>query len=59
MKFSSAGIAAIDSCYRKYYGCVLLVDEEEPELKSPASSFAAIDGSFWIAARDWAQSFVR
>ena len=45
-------IAVIDSCYREYDGCVLLVDEEEPELKSPASSFAAIGGSFWVAEDD-------
>ena len=44
-------IAVIDSCYREYDGCVLLVDEEEPELKSPASSFAAIGGSFWVAKK--------
>jgi len=42
-------IDIIDSCYREYDGCVLLVDEEEPELKAPASTFAAMGGSFWVA----------
>ena len=45
-------IAVIDACYREYEGCVLLIDEEEPELKSPASSYAAIGGSFWVAEDD-------
>lgn len=45
-------IGIIDACYREYEGCVLLVDEEEPELKSPASAFAAIGGAFWVAEDD-------
>ncbi len=42
-------INVIDSCYREYEGCVLLVDEEEPELKSPASAYAELGGAFWVA----------
>ena len=42
-------ISIIDSCYREYEGCVLLVDEEEPELKNPASAFAEMGGNFWVA----------
>jgi N-acetylglutamate synthase-like GNAT family acetyltransferase len=41
----SAGIIALISvCYAEYPPNVLLVDEEEPELRTPASSF---DG-FWV-----------
>lgn len=42
-------IQLIDGVYGEYQGCVLLVDEEEPELKSPASAFARLGGSFWVA----------
>jgi len=45
---SSAVIEIIDACYREYDGCVLLVDEEEPELKAPASAFADLGGGFWV-----------
>jgi len=43
-----AVIDIIDECYREHEGCVLLVDEEEPELKAPASAFAEIGGGFWV-----------
>lgn len=42
-------IEIIDSCYRDYDGCVLLVDEEEPELRAPASAYAELGGGFWAA----------
>lgn len=42
-------IALIHDVYREYQGCVLLVDEEEPELRSPASSFYHLGGKFWVA----------
>ena len=41
-------IALVDRVYREYEGCVLDVDGEEPELRSPASSF---DG-FWVVEKD-------
>jgi len=44
-----AVIEIIDGCYREYEGCVLLVDEEEPELRAPASAFAEMGGAFWVA----------
>ncbi|MDD9876108.1 MAG: GNAT family N-acetyltransferase [Magnetovibrio sp.] len=46
---ADAVIDIIDGCYREYDGCVLLVDEEEPALKAPASAFAEIGGAFWVA----------
>jgi len=45
-------IAMVDGCYREYPGCVLLVDEEEPELNTPASTFAGWGGRFWVAEGD-------
>ena len=45
-------IAMVDGCYREYAGCVLMVDEEEPELKTPASTFARWGGRFWVAEGD-------
>lgn len=45
-------IRVIDTCYREYEGCVLLVDKEEPELKAPASAFAELGGAFWVAETD-------
>lgn len=45
----SAGvIALVAACYAEYPGCVLLVDEEEPELRQPAST-PVFDG-FWVLA---------
>jgi len=42
-------IALIDGVYGEFQGCVLLVDEEEPALKAPASAFARLGGKFWVA----------
>jgi N-acetylglutamate synthase-like GNAT family acetyltransferase len=42
-------IALIDEVYSEYQGCVLLVDEEEPELRAPASSYYKLGGQFWVA----------
>ena len=49
MDEDSAGIISlIDACYKEYPPNVLLVDEEEPELRTPASSFAM----FWVLCCD-------
>lgn len=42
-------IDLISGVYDEYPGCVLLVDEEEPELKAPATSFSHMGGRFWVA----------
>lgn len=42
-------IELIGEVYSEYQGCVLLVEEEEPELRSPASSFYKLGGKFWVA----------
>ncbi|MEX0695093.1 MAG: GNAT family N-acetyltransferase [Rhodospirillales bacterium] len=42
-------IALIESVYGEYQGCVLLVDEEHPELKAPASAYQRLGGKFWVA----------
>jgi len=45
----SAGvIALIGRIFAEYEGCVLDVDAEEPELRTPASSF----DRFWVLERD-------
>ena len=46
---SEAVIRLIGEVYDEYQGCVLLVDEEEPALRAPASAFAKIGGRFWVA----------
>lgn len=43
-------IRLVDALYRDYPGCVLLVDEEEPELRRPASAYAP-GGAWWVAER--------
>jgi len=45
-------IDLISNVYAEYEGCVLLVDEEEPELKFPKTSFEKIGGKFWVAECD-------
>jgi len=42
-------IALIGEVYSEFQGCVLLVDEEEPELKTPRTSFSRLGGKFWVA----------
>lgn len=49
---SDAVIALIDDVYAEYQGCVLLVDEEEPELRAPASAYQRLGGKFWVAECD-------
>lgn len=45
-------IDLITGVYAEYQGCVLLVDKEEPELKTPKTSFEKIGGRFWVAECD-------
>lgn len=42
-------IELIEEVYGEYQGCVLMVDEEEPELRAPATSFYKLGGKFWVA----------
>ncbi|WNK00662.1 GNAT family N-acetyltransferase [Thalassospiraceae bacterium LMO-JJ14] len=42
-------IQLIGEVYDEFQGCVLLVDEEEPELKAPQTAFANLGGHFWVA----------
>jgi len=42
-------IAVIEACYREYSGFVLLVDEEAPELRQPATAYARYLGNAWVA----------
>lgn len=43
-------IALVDAIYRDYPGCILLVDEEEPELRSPGTAYSP-DGVWWVVER--------
>lgn len=45
-------IDLIADVYAEFQGRVLLVDEEEPELKAPATSFGRTGGRFWVAECD-------
>jgi len=49
---SEAVINLISSVYSEYEGCVLDVEKEEKDLRTPASSFAQLGGAFWVAERD-------
>lgn len=42
-------IELIEDVYSEFQGCVLLVDEEEPELRAPKSAYDKIGGRFWVA----------
>ena len=42
-------IDLIEGCYREYTGFVLLVDEEAPELRQPATAYARLLGNAWVA----------
>ncbi len=44
-------IELIGSIFAEYPNCVLAVDEEIPELRHIATSFADWDGRFWVAER--------
>lgn len=45
-------IELIGSIFAEYPNCVLAVDEEIPELRHIATSFAGWKGHFWVAERD-------
>ncbi len=47
--YADAVIQLTDEVYGEYAGCVLLVDEEEPELRQPKSAYARMGGRFWVA----------
>lgn len=42
-------IDLIRDVFDEYQGCVLLVDEEEPELRTPRSAYERLGGRFWVA----------
>jgi len=42
-------IDLIEGVYSEFQGCVLLVDEEEPELRAPKTAYDQIGGRFWVA----------
>lgn len=46
---ADAVIELIDNVYSEFQGCVLLVDEEHPELKAPQSAFERLGGTLWVA----------
>jgi N-acetylglutamate synthase-like GNAT family acetyltransferase len=46
---ADAVIALIENIYAEFHGCVLLVDEEQPQLRAPASAFTRLGGKFWVA----------
>lgn len=41
-------LALLGACYSEYENCHLVLDEV-PELIAPATSFAAMNGRFWVA----------
>ena len=45
-------IALIEAVYGEYPGCILDVDNENPELRRPASHYVALGGGAWVAERD-------
>lgn len=46
---SATIIELITDVYSEFHGCVLLVEDEEPELLVPKSSFDHLGGRFWVA----------
>jgi len=44
---SAAIVALVAAAYADYPGCILLVDEEEPELRRPGSAYAP-PGGWWV-----------
>jgi N-acetylglutamate synthase-like GNAT family acetyltransferase len=42
-------IAVVSAVFAEYPGCIFDLEAEAPELKQPASSFAAEGGKFWVA----------
>ncbi|HKY94915.1 MAG TPA: GNAT family N-acetyltransferase [Kiloniellales bacterium] len=47
---SAAIVAIVAEAYADYSGCILLVDEEEPELRRPGTAYAA-PGGWWVVER--------
>lgn len=45
-------IGLIEGCYGEYPGCVLLVNDEAPELLKIATTHAQLGGRFWVAEQD-------
>lgn len=45
---SDAIVAIVAEAYAGYAGCILLVDEEEPELRRPGTAYAT-PGGWWVA----------
>jgi len=48
---SAAVVALVAAAYADYAGCVLLVDQEEPELRRPGRAYPP-PGGWWVAERD-------
>ena len=48
---SEAIVAVVAQAYADYPGCILLVDEEEPELRRPGSVHAA-PGGWWVVEQE-------
>jgi len=46
---ADAVIELISDVYAEFQGCVLLVDEERPQLREPASAYRRLGGRFWVA----------
>lgn len=44
---AAALVALVDALYRTYPGCILLVEQEEPELLAPARAYAPA-GGWWV-----------
>ncbi len=45
-------IVLIEKCYAGYEGCVLDVDNEEPQLRHIKTYFDKLGGEFWVAEKD-------
>ena len=46
---SDAVIELISEVFSEFQGCVLLVDEERPQLREPESAYRRLGGRFWVA----------
>ncbi len=47
-KDSDAVIRIVAEAYDEYEGCILLVEEEEPALLAPSTSYKKEGGEFWV-----------
>ncbi|MBE7636956.1 GNAT family N-acetyltransferase [Sneathiella sp. P13V-1] len=45
-------ITLIEKCYAGYEGCVLDVDNEEPQLRHIKTYFEGLGGEFWVAEKE-------